>query len=453
MSKAVKVSVLIYVLNDKNHIEKCIHSVINQTLQNIEILVIDGGSTDGTLEIIEEISKTDTRIQIIHSAPGVGRQFNTGLKAAKGEYIGICESDDYLLLDMYEKQYLIAHNYQLDVLRADAIHFFEDDNGKEIYFPVKLSKDDELYDHILDLTKDNRVLKLGINSFWSGLYRRDFLLKEKIFMNETKGAAYQDTSFSFLSLIKAKRAMLSHDAFYCYRLDNPNSSVNHPKKITMLNDEYCLLKKRLEEEGVFNKYKEIYLSWKINGYLGFYDSLSRELRDQYEELMYYDILRELETGEFQKSELSGREKGVADKIRQSPLALHQYLLQLYDELNWTKQRLEEIDSQKSIVIFGNGDMGRLVYQYLTYNKKNIVTYIDNNSELWEKAVADIPVISPENAVRLFPDGVYIVANITNFQSMKNQLMNLSVKEENIILCNNYGFFFKHILLKSIKNRD
>ena len=203
----IKVSVLVYVLNDMEHIQRCVNSVINQTLQEIEILVIDGGSVDGTLEAVKTISENNSKIRILPSSPGVGFQFNTGLQAARGEYIGICESDDYLLPDMYEKQYKTAKKYQLDMLRADSKHFIETKEG-EVAFFVALSKKQELYDCILDLTKDNRILQLGVNSFWSGLYRRQFLLEQKLFMNETRGAAYQDTTFSFLSSVKAKRVKI-----------------------------------------------------------------------------------------------------------------------------------------------------------------------------------------------------------------------------------------------------
>ena len=79
----IKVSVLIYVLNNAEYIEASVNSVRNQTLQEIEILVIDGGSRDGTLEIVERLSKLDTRIRVIHTASGVGHQFNTGLREAK----------------------------------------------------------------------------------------------------------------------------------------------------------------------------------------------------------------------------------------------------------------------------------------------------------------------------------------------------------------------------------
>lgn len=447
----IKVSVLIYVLNAICYIEKCILSVMNQTLQEIEILVIDGGSTDGTLEVIEKLSHEDTRIRLIHSVPGVGRQFNTGLKEARGEYIGICESDDYLLPDMYEEQYELAKQYELDILRADANHFVENSKGEERIFSVKLSREDALYNCVLDLTKDKHVLELGVNSFWSGLYRREFLLKEKLFMNETKGAAYQDTTFSFLTVIKAKRAMLSHKAFYCYRLDNPNSSVNNPQRLTMLIEEYRLLKKRLEEEGIFEKYKQMYFAWKIRGHIGFYDSLSKELRKYYVPLMYQDMGKDMPSDHNWEIRLSEKERGTVKRIWQSEEALEEYLKQIYTEFEDMRCKLEQIRNKEQVVVFGCGDLGELVHHYMTFTGRQIVAYADNNNTLWETRIRQIPVLEPEKAARLFPDAVYIIANVEHFREIKEQLEQYQICNERMILCNDYGFFFKHVLLKSIKD--
>lgn len=449
----MKISVLIYVLNGLPYIEKCIRSVMNQTLQEIEILVIDGGSTDGTLDIIKKLAHTDTRIRLILSAPGVGMQFNTGLREAKGEYIGICESDDYILPDMYEKQYDLVKQYRLDVLRADANHFVEDEGGKEHHFHVKLSQSDALYDCVLDLTEDRRVLELGVNGFWSGLYRRDFLLDNKIFMNETRGASYQDTTFSFLTAIKAKRAMLSREAFYCYRLDNPGSSMNAPRSIHTLIEEYKLLQTRLKEEALFEEYKDNYISWKVKGYLAFYDIFPKELRNEYADLIYGDIRADLASNDFKARGLSLREQEAAKKILQSEKALGEYLSSIYDKLEVMKQRLEGIPEGKEVIIFGCGEFGKLVSLYMTYMGRRIDSYIDNNSGLWGKELNGISVLQPQNAIELFPNAVYIVANVEHHNEMKDQLIGYSIHEDSIILCTDYMFFFKHILLKAIKEKN
>ena len=100
----IKVSVLTYVKNDCTHIEQCMRSVMAQDMQDMEYLVIDGGSTDGTRQIIEKLASEDERIRVINSEPGLGHQFNIGVREATGEYIGVCESDDYILPGMYAYQ-------------------------------------------------------------------------------------------------------------------------------------------------------------------------------------------------------------------------------------------------------------------------------------------------------------------------------------------------------------
>ena len=98
-----KVSVIMPSLNVVQYIQECMESVVRQTLSDIEIICVDAGSTDGTLEILQEFAKKDQRISIIVSdKKSYGYQMNLGLKAAKGEYIGIVETDDFIEPNMYE---------------------------------------------------------------------------------------------------------------------------------------------------------------------------------------------------------------------------------------------------------------------------------------------------------------------------------------------------------------
>lgn len=449
--KNIKVSVLIYVLNDATHIEKCIQSVRMQTLQEIEILIIDGGSTDGTLDMIKKFAQMDGRIRVIPCSSGVGLQFNTGLREAKGKYIGICESDDYLLPHMYEEQYKIVKKYQLDFLKANVNRFCEAD-GKEIYFPFTLSNVDSMYHTVINAKHDRRLLKLGVNGFWSGLYRRDFLLDNKIFMNETKGAAYQDIAFTFLTAIKAERVMLLKKSFYCYRMDNPNSSVNSPQKLRMLIEEYALLKKRLKEDGLFEEYKEIYLAWKINGHLWFYDNLSVERKKDYIEIMYEDICGELSLEKYQEKELQPKEKCTLEQIKISKEAFKNYIDESDMIIAQMKKSMEQIDGTKEVIIFGSGNLGRLVALYLEETGRKVAAYIDNAEELWGKTERYIPILQPRLAVNKYPHAWFVIANMAHFQEMKEQLMDLSVNEKRILICNHYDVFLKHILIKAWKEK-
>lgn len=446
----IKVSVLIYVLNDFTHIEKCIRSVMNQTLREIEIIVIDGGSTDGTLQIIEKLANVDTRIRVLHSLPGVGRQFNIGLRAAKGEYVGICESDDYVLPDMYKEKYWLCSQNCLDVLMADFNRFCEF-KGKEIMVPFTVLKDRSLYDQVLFPREDTRPIKMGVNGYWSGLYRREFLMEENIFMNETKGAAYQDTSIAFFALVKARRMMVSRDAGYCYRWDNLNSSVNSPRKITALTEEYALLKERLMKEKLFDRCKEFYFLWKVNGLAWFYGRIQKEFREEYTENIGRELEKDWVSGEYKGSELTDQEKIIIDKVMKNELLNHFCLRDT--ALNGMKRRLKEIEKNRKIVIFGSGNLGMLVQLYMEYVGKRDIVYIDNKKELWEQYKNDIPILQPEKASKLFWDAVYIIANTVHYEDMEKQLMRCGIDSGSIIVCSDYGFFLNHVLFDALKETE
>lgn len=440
----VKVSVLTYVLNDITHIEKCIRSVRNQTMRELEILVIDGGSTDGTLEFVRGEAREDSRIRIISCGPGVGLQFNTGLREAIGEYIGICESDDYILPDMYEKQYEVAKQWELDYLKADMNYFFEL-NGEEIVFPVHIEGAGGLYDSLLFPRQDLRFLKLGIHGFWSGLYRREFLLSQNIFMNETKGASYQDTSFAFMAGMKAKRAMIKRDAFYCYRQDNPNSSVNSPQRVTRLIEEYLLLKKRLTEEGFFEEYKEVYLSWKVRGLLGAYSALPKGIKEECIYIIYKELLGEIKGGRYTEEALSPQDREAVEKVKETFEDFQQYLEKEDTAIDEMKRALIRIPKDRSIIVFGNGSIGELVRRYFVQQGKNLRGFIDNNKDLWSEEKEELPIISPERATKLFPDAVYVIANAVHYEAMRTQLEHLSIKDNQIIICNRLQVLLKQII--------
>ena len=268
----IKVSVIIYVKNTVDYIEKCIRSVMNQTLQEIEILIVDGGSTDGTLDIIERVKKEDNRIRFFHSIASVGAQFNLGLQEARGQYIGICEADDYILPEMYEKQYQIALENQLDVVRAGYYQIFHV-NNKEYRFKLKSCYQDEWTEKVIVSNRNTFFLEQGVNGFWNGIYRRNFLLENHIGMNETKGAAYQDISFSFLVQMYAEKIWFMKEAFYCYRIDNLNASVNSLHGIEFHISEYEELKKRLKNSNQWEQYKNMFFSWELVSYRWFLGEL------------------------------------------------------------------------------------------------------------------------------------------------------------------------------------
>ena len=120
----IKVSIVVPVYNVEKYLKECIKSCQNQTLKEIEIICVDDGSTDNSLEVIKSIASKDSRVKYISKKnSGYGNTMNRGFDAAVGEYIGICESDDYIEPDMYEILYNTAKINNLDVVKSDYMTF------------------------------------------------------------------------------------------------------------------------------------------------------------------------------------------------------------------------------------------------------------------------------------------------------------------------------------------
>ena len=116
-NKKINVSIILPVYNVECCIEKCINSLLNQTLKNIEILLIDDGSTDNTINILKYFSKIDTRIKVVNkNNGGVASARNLGVSLAKGKYIDFVDPDDFIELNTYEILYNLAEKYDLDMI-------------------------------------------------------------------------------------------------------------------------------------------------------------------------------------------------------------------------------------------------------------------------------------------------------------------------------------------------
>ena len=124
------VSIIMPSLNVRQYIEKCLQSVVDQTLQNIEIICIDAGSTDGTREIINKYVLKDNRVKVIDSEiKSYGYQVNLGMYYASGKYIAIVETDDWIELNMFSILYELAEREKLDYIVADFDFVYELRNG------------------------------------------------------------------------------------------------------------------------------------------------------------------------------------------------------------------------------------------------------------------------------------------------------------------------------------
>ena len=148
-NKSIKVSVIVTVHNAEKYLRECMESVITQSLMDIEILCMDGGSSDASPQILQEYAEKDIRIRIIEdSNTSYGHKVNRGIKEARGKYISVLESDDMYEVYMLEKLYNIAVRYSPDFVNADYTCFF-DVNGKRFRSVTKMYPDKD-YNHLME---------------------------------------------------------------------------------------------------------------------------------------------------------------------------------------------------------------------------------------------------------------------------------------------------------------
>jgi glycosyltransferase involved in cell wall biosynthesis len=390
-----KVSVIVPVYNEEKYLAECMDSILAQSLADIEIICVDDGSTDDSRKILDEYAVKDTRIKVLHrSNTGYGATMNAGLDMAKGEYIGIVESDDCVEPEMYEVLYRQAKKENLDIVKSDAFYWMESIGYLE---KIHASGLDNYYDRVLCNDDRNRFFDFLMN-IWTGIYRHEFLLENNIRFNETPGASYQDNGFWIQTLTFCKRAMWISRAFYKYRQDNPMSSVKRRDKLMDMTKEYeyvaQIMINRHNWQGVY--YSNYFRMYRHRGtFLRIADEYKEEFADFVRK--DYEIYKEF-------------------------ILNNGYLLnwcrQLYDnpqkvscDVVQTKRYIcDKLQNAESIIIYGAKRVGHIVLKGL-YNEgfynKIFCFAVSKNPQ--SDLIANKEVMLIQDAVRKVPNPTVIVA--------------------------------------------
>lgn len=294
-----RVSILVPVYNVEQFLSQCLSSLVDQTLADIEIICVNDGSTDRSLEILRRFAKKDDRIKIINkSNSGYGDSMNRALKIAKGEYIGILESDDWIDPTAYATLYQAAVKHHADVVKAN---YYKVKNNLDI-----LKVDEISTQQVIHPRQDRTVFQFA-PAIWSAIYRREFLERHKITFLTTPGASYQDLSFNFKVWSLAETAVLLPNAFVHYRIDNANSSVNNPGKVNCVVDEYAEIETFLCERGIFADFGETMNAAKFRNYHWNFQRLSPALAREFYQTWRQELLSAYDEGLLKKSNFSSKD--------------------------------------------------------------------------------------------------------------------------------------------------
>lgn len=295
------ISILIPSYNSVNYIRECLESVCTQSYAKLEILCIDAYSNDGTLDILEEFARKDQRIKLILSErKSFGHQLNLGLENANGEYFSIVESDDLAHPLMCERLLNLALTTKCDIVKANLTSFTQD--KQEL---LKIISNENFYGRILDEKDRKDVLKEGFIINVSALYNLDLIKKFDLKLNETSGAAYQDTGFWFELFSVAKTWYFHNESLYFYRQDNPNASTKSREKIYAICDEFDFIEHFLKKQNL-GHLRELFLYRKFKSYWWNLKRIDKSYREEFLMRFANDFKEEnlkvgiFSTGEFEE---------------------------------------------------------------------------------------------------------------------------------------------------------
>lgn len=437
-----KISVIMPSLNVVKYIRPCIESVLEQTLDDIEIICVDAGSTDGTLEILNEYAQNDKRVRVVISEKrSYGYQMNLGFSLASGEYIGIVETDDYIEKDMYKTLYDLACKTDADYIKGGRYNF--EYIGKielrESVFQFESSKYDKNGMVIIENDTTGELL-LKDYYVWTGIYKADFV--KGIKFNETPGAAYQDIGFLAQVFINSKKAIYLNKAFYHYRQDNTGASCYNKNAFRFLVEEYDYTDKHCAEQSNEFKfrlnckmYRQMYLRMLVMAYSG----EIWENAVEYLKIIRGRIKNLIDEDNKITGVLSVYEENVIKEFNENILSLYEKEKSNADiSKKLSDEFFEKMPECDEIVIFGAGNYGRAAHLLLEMNGYNVCVFCDNSDKLQGKTLQSAGIISPKEATEKYPEAVYVIANKNYKDEIREQLINSGINKENIIEYNVSG---------------
>lgn len=258
------VSVIIPVYKAEEFIRKCVGSVMAQTLKDIEIICVDDGSPDNSLEILKELAAQDSRVKVI-SQPngGAGAARNNGLRHATGEYLSFLDADDFFEPNMLEEAYTCAETHRADfvVFNSDQYHM-DKDAFVEVPWVLR-TKDIPPYMPFGYRQLTDNVFKTFVGWAWDKLYRRSFVLEQNLWFQEQRTT--NDMLFVFSALVVAKRiAVVDKVLAHQRRGGSESLSVTREKSWHCFRDALAALKQRLVQEGIFWELEQDYINYALH---------------------------------------------------------------------------------------------------------------------------------------------------------------------------------------------
>lgn len=265
-----KISVIIPVYNVEKYLRKCLDTIILQTYNNLEIICVNDGSTDGSEQILNEYAQKDSRI-IVRNQENLGQSAarNKGLEIATGEYISFIDSDDWVSLSFYQKfvNALTLTNSDIDIYMFNA----------QIR-PVKQSLSDISEKHIFNIKKwkiQNNKLLYSVNdcsnpfdanmSACNKIYKKTYL--DYLNLKFEENLIFEDKVFHFESFLRTKKIYINNDSLYHYRQHIDSTMHTIKNNVFDVFKVVSMIEKALVDSGTYEKNKYAFFQFFINHFV------------------------------------------------------------------------------------------------------------------------------------------------------------------------------------------
>lgn len=226
------ISIIIPIYNVEKYLDRCITSIQNQTLKNIEIILVDDGSPDNCPRLCDEYAKKDSRIKVIHKKnEGLGLTRNAGLEIATGEFVAFVDSDDWVDVTMYETLYRTAKKNHCDTVYCNTQYYYSPNKiipfkevETETIFQSRKEIDSFLLDMLAPLPKYHSDVKYMV-SVWKAIYSKNIIDYHNLRFVSERIIASEDMVFHAQYLKVAKKVCFVPNYFHYYFQND--SSITH----------------------------------------------------------------------------------------------------------------------------------------------------------------------------------------------------------------------------------
>lgn len=231
-----KVSIIVPIYNVEKYLDRCMQSLLKQTLKDIEIVMVDDGSPDNCPKMCDEYARRDERVKVIHKQnAGLGYARNSGLEIATGEYVAFVDSDDYAELSAYERMYNSVNNHKADAIfsgikteTAPGVWKEEETGGLE-----SVLNKSETYDFVLGMVanppgvKEDRSHSMSV---WHSLYKKEIIDKYNLCFVSEREYASEDIPFQVDFLTKCNKIVVLPFVCYYYCLNGTSLTATFRKE-------------------------------------------------------------------------------------------------------------------------------------------------------------------------------------------------------------------------------